>query len=290
MIMKSRIGLSNRGAAFWVKWVVLSVLCLGIICAVVFFRGATKGGKDVDEPVLLAPYTGDFDAAVVFRQTITDDYRRWAKKNKWPLRDPSIYSNARFVRQGDRFLAEVSTFDKNDKLTHFCRVMTQFHTGKTTRAKSGTTTIYQYQPEEQSHSAVIETAREKEDVFVFGLEKQALYRHIFYDGVSGKVRLDQKTKDILEVSRESHGHILKAIYSDYQTIDGRRIAKHMADQFGIPDSGKLAKTVYTELIDFKSKPDPSIFLNIIPPGVKVFDFIKDIDYIQPEPGGKIVPL
>lgn len=286
MIMKSRIVLSKSGKVSWVKFAIPVVLCLGIICAVVFFRGTAPGRKDVSDPALLTPKTGDFDATVIFYETFTDDYRRWAKENKWPLRDPSVYFKARFARQQDRFLAEISTFDKNDKLVDFCRAMTQFHTDKTTGAKSGTLTMYQHQPEKQLENAITQATEEKEFVFVYDLQKDALYRHIFYDDMSGKVRLDPKTKDVLEVSSEVDGHVFKAIYSDYQTIDGRRIAKHMAYQMPVPDSGKLAKTVYTELIDFKSKPDPSIFLNIIPPGLEVFDMDTGASYIQPKAGEK----
>jgi hypothetical protein len=290
MIMKSRIGLSKRGAAFWVKWVVLPVLCLGIICAVIFVWSTAPGRKDVADPALLRFTTADFDATVIIRETITDDFKRWGKENKFPISDHTNYQKTRFARLGDRCYAEESTFDKNDKLIGSFRAVTQFHTDKTTGVKSGTLTQYQYSPNNKRSDFGLIEAITPDFIPMFEMSKQAVYRHVLYDGVEGVVNVDPKTNDILDISRDNRGHVLKAIYSDYQTIDGRRIAKHLAFQMGTPDSGKLAKTVYTELIDFKSKPDPSIFLNIIPPGAEVRDSIKKIEYIQPKPGDKIVPL
>lgn len=271
-----------------IRRIVLACLCFLFICVAALADDAPTNLTQVSDDVLLQFKTADFDASVTIHQTITDDFRKWAKENKFTLSDSTNYQKTRFARLGNHTFSEVSTFNKNDKLIYVYRAALQWHVDKATGVKYGVLTEYRHSPTSKSPgSGLIEVVGADFTPFE-EMARQAVYRHVLYDGVKGVVYAAPETKDILEVRNSEPA--TKAVYSDYQTVDGRRIAKHMTYQMPTPDSNKPAKTVYTDLVAFKSKPDPSIFLNIIPPGAEVRDSIKKIEYIQPKPGETIVPL
>lgn len=273
---------------------VVIALCACLACAVTLAQATSTNRVIASEAVLLPTRTLDFDATVTIRQTRTDDYKKWAQENKFPLSDSTNYDQARFARLGEYHFAEVSTFNKEGKLLSLFRASWQLHTDPKTGVKSGVCTQYMKNPEtESSGLGLIQSLNgDFELIGPVEMARQALYRHVLYDELNGVtvVLVDSGTNDVLEVWRggDIAGETpMKAIFTDYQTLDSRRIAKHLAFQMRTPGTGTLAKTIDTELTDFKSKPETTTFLDTIPAGTPVYDSIRDISYIQPKPGEAI---
>lgn len=272
----------------------LSVLFICLIGGAVMAQTAPTNQVRATEAVLLPFRTMDFDASVTIRQTQTDDYKKWGKENGFPLSDPTNYDQARFARLGEYNFTEVRTFNKEGKLISLFRASWQLHIDPKTGTKSGVCTQYQKIPEAETPELGLIQALTAEYELIGPVEmaRQALFRHVVYEELNGvsTVFLDSSTSDILEVWRggDVSGEApMKAIFTGYQTFDGRRVARHLAFQMRTPGTGTLAKTIDTELIDFKNKPDQTVFLDTIPPGTPVYDSIRRISYRQPKPGESI---